>query len=245
LSSQRKFGSLQSGKTQTYPENTIQSLVDCWWTEPDKKRIERGRLIWAIIPYLTSQTLRLIPEGRSDPTDHSRVQCKIEPLITQRPKIPVAALPEDEGEVHLVHKAKRRPAIVLSTGGKSLSKSLHTGSPGWQIAQMILVVPSYGSERSEKRTGWKPQFVERIKTCEYPQYFWDILPIPSEGPSILRFDQLQPIGSHYSNYELTDFVLSEDALVIMGECLDWLFTGELESDGVIDSFRKELLEEVE
>ena len=45
-------------------------------------------------------------------------------------------------------------------------------------------------------------------------------------------------GRYYSAYELTKYRLSEDAVDVLDEWIDWLLTGTLDPDGVVAMFRK-------
>ena len=53
--------------------------------------------------------------------------------------------------------------------------------------------------------------VERTRHREYPQFFWDQLPISGVEESILRLDHLQPIGNHHNAYQLSEYKLNNDA----------------------------------
>jgi hypothetical protein len=70
---------------------------------------------------------------------------------------------------------------------------------------------------------------------------WDKLPANANS-SILRLDHIQPMGMDQKAYKWTPFCLGCDALKILDEWVQWLMTGCLQSDGVLDYFRKELLE---
>lgn len=187
----------------------------------------------------------LVAEARSTPTAHDRALFKLEPMRVRAPPraptIPVAALPARAGEVHGVYRTKKRPALVLSTGGQDLPPEVERNL-GWQVARAVLVAPYYGADPSEKRAGWPEEFVKRISRAEYPQYAYDKLPLPGATESILRLDHLQPVGRHHDSYDLTPFVLSDDALMVLDEWLVWLVTGALRPDGVLHMLREELSE---
>jgi len=59
---------------------------------------------------------------------------------------------------------------------------------------------------------------------------WDKLPISEKGmDSIIRFDHIQPVGRSQDSIAYTDYSLSERALLLMDEWLEWLITGILDS----------------
>lgn len=232
--------------TPTYPDDSIQSALEPhpWWTTDDDRNLARGRLVRALVVHAEQVPHELIPEGRSDPTDHYRGEYRIVALNVRQPgrlpRLPVAALPQPPGERRLVHRGKIRPALVLSTGGTDIPPALRIGGARWQSSPSFLVAPYFGGEMSAQRGGWSVPFVERIRRDEYPQYLWDVLPLGGATESILRLDQLQPIGRHQDAYEWTPHRLSADALAIVDEWLAWLLTGELAAGGVVAFVRQQL-----
>lgn len=234
-----------AGRTPSFPDASIQSLVGDWWIEDrDKPELCRGRLLRAFIPFVDQEPRALTAEGRAEATDHRRAIYKVEPLrVSQQrsaPRLPVAAMPGVPGEIQAVYRAKLRPALVL--GGEStepVDPSLTKGMAKWQTAQTVLVAPYFGITGGATRGGFNQVFVERIQRAEYPEYVWDRLPIGgSPGGSVLMLKQLQAIGRHYNAYELTPFRLSRDALGVMDDWVAWLLTGGLDPDGVLAMFRE-------
>lgn len=231
-----------------YPDESLQSFVGEWWVEDHSKTYQRGQLIWAFLSHVDQIPNQLIAVGRSDPRDHSRADVQIKPLrIKQppsKPKLPVAALPAFGNEVNIVCRAKKRPALIICAGGDAVEKKLTRGQPKYQTAPTILVAPFYGIEEGlGKRAGFNPEFIARVQQCEYPQYVWDILPIGgSTSASLLRLDHIQPIGKHHDSIELTDFRLSDDALQLMDEWLDWLIYGDFAEDSLLLDFKQGIKE---
>ena len=103
------------------------------------------------------------------------------------------------------------------------------------------MAPYYGADQGGSSGGWKPEFVARIRRCEYPQYMWDKLPVSGRDESILRLDHLQPIGRHGESYDLTDFELHEEALGLVDEYLSWCLMGGLPENGIVNEIRRVLL----
>jgi hypothetical protein len=153
----------------------------------------------------------------------------------------VAALPAFEGEVNAVYRAKKRPALIICEGGEEVAKQLTQGQPKWQTAQTLLVAPYYGVKEGEGRAGFKPEFVERVRQCEYSRFMWDELPIGgSTTESIMRLDHIQPIGQHHDSIEITNYRLSNEAIAILDEWLDWLITGEFDQDSMLLYFKENI-----
>ena len=230
----------------SYPDASLQNVIENWWGEKKAGPPERGQLIWAFLPHVHQQQMILVPKGRSEPTAHQHADFEIIPLQSKSPpqaaRLPVAGLPHYQGEVSAVYRAKRRPALVVSTGGDEVPRSLRTGEARHQTAATMLVAPYYGVAGG-KTAAWRPEFVERIRRCEYPQYMWEKLPFPGKQESVLRLDQIQPLGRHGSAFEATGFRLTGEALRLLDEWLDWLLKGEgeLSPETGLSSIREILL----
>jgi hypothetical protein len=225
-----------------YPEDAIQAFVTQWWEKDESPGLKRGRLIWGFIPHVPQVPMILNPIGRSDPTDHQRMNFKLEPLKAVRypklPRLPVAALPLFDGEMLSVYKAKKRPLLVISTGGTKVRKEIAKDSPKWQTLPAMLVAPFYGAGFDGKRAGFSEEFVRRIRRCEYPQYLYDKLPESGRTEeSILRLDHLQPFPPFDQAYQWSPHCLNEEALMILDEWLQWLIEGTLPEDSVLGMYR--------
>lgn len=111
----------------------------------------------------------------------------------------------------------------------------------YQTALTILVAPFVGVDQKGTRGGYNPEFVEHIRCCEYPQFIYDKLPLGSVDESLLRLDQLQPIGKNHDSIECTKYCLSEAAMEIVDEWIIWILTGMLPANGIINDVRKEFI----
>jgi hypothetical protein len=227
-----------------YPEDSIQSLIDNWWVDEKSSELKRGRLIKAFLPHVDQIPKQLTVVGRPDPTDHTKANYKMEPLRVgqsiKRPGLPVAALPSFENEINTVYRAKKRPALIICEGGDAIERMLTLGKPKWQTAPTILVAPCYGANEDGTRAGFNPEFIRRVRQCEYPQFMWDQLPIGgSATESLFRLDHIQPIGRHHDSIEFTNFRLSEQALEILDEWLVWLIRGDFDEDSLLFEFKRD------
>lgn len=239
------------GKILTYPDDSLQKYFDddCWWEKNTDKTICPGRLIWAFLPHVDQIPKSLIPTGRAEDeaTNHSKASFEIADLRIRNPfkkdSLPAAILPYYPGECYTVHRSKKRPVLVIGDGGPEIPKKLRSSmKPGWHTSPAITVAPYYGVLK-KGFSKWYEPFVDRIKKCEYPQYVWDTLPIPTNTESsILRLDHLQPIGRHHVSFELTEYVLRNDVVDFLNdEWLGWLATGKVEKDGLLNMIRNDLL----
>ena len=231
-----------------YADDTIQAYFLPWWIEDKKHDYRRGRLIYALLPHVHQVPFTLIPSGRGeDPTNHTKIRYTMKELkLLERedlPTLPAAALTIPEGEKILAFRGKIRPALIISSGGEAISQNLIQGKPKWQTAPTILVVPYYGVEGREKRAGFSKEFVERVKKAEYPNFYWDTLPIrghETEG-SICRLDHIFPLGKHHDSVKFTEYCLGEKAMEIIDQWLRWLIE-DIEPSGDLQYLRENLLE---
>ena len=226
-----------------FPEDSIQSAIapSPWWEETNNKTIERGSLIRAFVPYPDQMPHKFILKGRMKAEEHGSAKIEISALrITETNKesnLPVAAMILPKGELWTAYRAKRRPCLVLGVNKLYVEKTLIHGKPKWQTAPVILAVPYYGADEGYNRAGFRPALLEKIKHATYPQLFLDKLPLPGSDFSVLRLDHVQPIGSHYNAYERTGYRLSEDALAVMDEWLDWYIYDQILENGIILDFQ--------
>jgi hypothetical protein len=235
-----------------YQDELLQSYVKDWWIEDNEKNICRGRLLWAYTLHIDMIPMELVAESRpsDDPTDHSRalISGKQLRMSAQRSRntgvLPVAGLPPYDGEVYRIDRAKCRPAIIVSCGGDSVHRGLVGGkSAKWLTNPAILVAPYYGVGKNNHRSGWDDGLIKRIKCCEYPQYFYDYLPQKNGEESVLRLDHIQAIGNHHESYDLMPYRLSDEALDIFDELLDWLITGIVDVESILENFRQQRINE--
>ncbi len=230
-----------------YPDDCVQSIIQPtdWWVNNEERELCRGALIFAFAPHVDQVPYTFEPVGRTDANRHDNAVFRVAPLKVNQPlkktDLPVAAMPLFAGEVWAAYRAKKRPCLVIGSNNPAVDQALIKGTPKSSTAPTVLVVPYYGVDRNGRRAGYKPEFVERVRHCEYPQFLWDCLPITG-GPdeSILRLDHLQPIGAHYNSYKLSEFKLSDDALEIVDELLHWLIWGGVYKDSLIALYREEI-----
>jgi hypothetical protein len=213
------------------PEDAVQQYLTPWWVKDDRGSPDRGRLLWAYVPYAGQEPRRLVSEGRVEPREHDRINYRTEPFrygdALPPAGLPAAGLPQRPGEEHLVFVAKPRPVLVISEGGPAIERSLRTGGARWQTAPTLLVAPYSGVDRDGTRGGWPQPFVQRIRRAEFPQYMWDSLPLGGADESVLRLDHVFPIGRNAANFRVTVHRLSPKAIGVLDEWVRWLLTGEL------------------
>lgn len=229
-----------------FPDDCIQSIVgsDKWWEKNAERSICKGALIFAFIPHVDQVPYTFEPIGRTDAERHGSAILRVSPLradaVLTKSDLPVAAMTLHDGEVWAAYRAKKRPCLVLGSNSFPVDQTLTRGTARAATAPTFLVAPYYGANRSATRTGYKPEFIERVRHCEYPQFVWDHLPHTGGEASILRLDHLQPIGAHATSYKLSDYRLSSGALEILDELLTWVIWGGVPKDSLISQYREEI-----
>ena len=197
------------------------------------------------MPYPEQKPFRLVPVGRGqDARQHSQAEYRLEEFrVGNTPRqvssLPVAALPLRGGEEYLVRRGKQRPCVILASTDIRVDASVARGQKRWQTAPTRLVVPYYSANGTSARAGWSPELVARIRRGEYPQYFWEHLPLSgsSEG-SILRFDHAFSIGHDLANVVQTGYRLHPDALGVLEDWFAWYVRGALAQPGTIGAVRE-------
>ena len=229
-----------------YPEDCIQSIIKPtdWWVQNEERELCRGALIFAFVPHVDQIPYSFEPIGRTRADQHDSANFHVAPLRIKQPRkrtdLPVAAMPLNSGELWTAYRAKKRPCLVIGSQTPVVNRTLIRGMAKHSTAPTVLAAPYYGADRDGKRAGYRPEFVERVRHCEYPQFLWDRLPISGPTESILRLDHLQPIGTHYNSYELSESKLSDDALEIVDELMQWLILGAVDKDSCIALYRAEI-----
>ena len=189
-----------------YPEDCVQSIVGSadWWITNDKEELCRGALVFVFVPHVDQVPYTFEPIGRTEADQHDSAEVRVAPLRVNQPlkktDLPIAAMPLHSGEVWTAYRAKKRPCLIISSASPSIDCETTKGMAKHSTAPTVLVMPYYGATRNGRRGGYRPEFVERIRYCEYPQFLWDKLPIHGPEESILRLGHLQPVGTHYNSY---------------------------------------------
>ena len=229
-----------------FPDDSVQSVIhpSPWWEKSETRRLERGCLIYAFMPHVDQVPYTIKPVARSQPDVHNSAKLEIAPLRMKdrrsKEDLPVAAMTIHDKEMWVAYRAKKRPGLVLGTHAPVVGDGLRRGMPKRSTAPVTTVAPYYGVDKDGRRAGYNPELVQRIRHAEYPQFFWDKLPIPGSEESILRLDHMQPVGTHYNSYELTEHKLSEDAMQIMDDYLQWLVWGGVPGNSPILDYRRQI-----
>ena len=227
-----------------FPEDSFQTIAASggWWEADDSKELIRGQLVWAHVQFYDEIPLQLLPT-RADDAVHDSAILKAVPLRanqrrTEHETLPVAALPRRDGaDAFVVNRAKRRPCLILAgVQPTRVTDRDSRGQPNWTVAPFAIAAPYYSADQ-DARAGYRPALVERIRHARYRQFFYDRLPLGSTSESILRFDQVFPVSHNAQSHERTGFRLSDKALALVDEWMDWFVTGDA-PQGELAAFRE-------
>jgi hypothetical protein len=188
-------------------------------------------LVLAYVQFFSEIPYELVSE-RAEAENHQTAFLKMRPLYTAgrrlgEPSLPVAAMPQLQGaDCFVANRAKRRPCLVLgAVETHTVDVRITVGMSKQATHEFFLVAPFFSVEQSA-RSGYNPEFVERIRHARYNRFFWDLLPGPKGHESILRLDQMQPVGFHHQAYDTLGYKLSPNALCLMDEWMNWLLYGQ-------------------
>lgn len=243
------YGNLSQGIVMNYSDDCIQSIIapDDWWVKYDTNKICRGALIYTFIPHVDQLPYTFEPIGRSKAEQHDRAEVNVKPLkvgeVLKQAELPVAAMPLYGNEVWAAYRAKKRPCLTLGTNFPTVDSDLTKKKPKSSTANTTIVAPFYGADENNNRAGYTRDFIERVRHLEYPQFHWDSLPNKNKNSpkeSILRLDHLQPVGSHYMSYKLSGYKLSDEAMNLIDELVNWQFLKGFPKDSLLIDYRKSI-----
>ena len=212
---------------RNFPDNCVQATGNYsdWWQV--SKKLEKGALIRAIVPFFEAEPWRAVPIGRDDPTDHKGGLMRLQRFSVGSPNVPgnlpIAALPTTQSESLGIWRAKTRPALVLSVNDPCKFGSDYQQKP------TLLIAPYYGVAPG-KRMGFPRDFIKAVKTGNFSQYMWDILPIGQElAGALLRFDRMLSIARKPQiTFSHTGFAMKEEAVGFLNDWLSWFHQGQLD-----------------
>lgn len=228
-------------------------MTGSWWERKSGQPVGFGSLIEVFVHHMDKLPIQLIPEGRTQATDHTRANFKAMPYSIrrhlQRTPVPIAALPHNPGESYIALRGKVRPALVLGADFTPISQEDRQRHREWQVSPVYLVAPFYGVEQTEKRSGFDPEFIERVQKAFYKQFLWDELPgdalelctAKTREGSLIRLDHLVPVGTDPGFYRNTGYRLNDDGRRLLNEWLEWFWFGDMKAESFLLLFRSQYL----
>ncbi len=227
-----------------FPENSVQGITGAehWWTKETKPCLVRGSIVWTLVPFHTGMHVRLVVQRKpEEPGEHRAAEIiRAEQYTLSSPDVdqalPIAGLPKANDGHYTLREVKKRPALVLALPGQEIPRKLIQGKPFSRTAPCIVVAPYYTAIKPGELPRYSPELLELVQRLRFPQFFYEHLPHPGGAPSILRFDQLQAVpAQERAFYEPTAWRLSDHALALIDELLEWQIWGGLPADSDLGS----------
>jgi hypothetical protein len=149
----------------------------------------------------------------------------------KKSRLPIKMLSLRETEELIIHKAKKRPAIIIATANtcfQDIERLLQTlGKPHLQQSNCLLLLPVYGIETEDHDGGFPSVMVSRIRALLYQQFFY----FPREKSPLIsncvgRLDRIQTVLYHHDVFDLEPYALSPEALSVLLGMIRDLFGAE-------------------
>jgi hypothetical protein len=196
-----------------------------------------GQFCWVPVTHL-DPIPRLLDVERADPQEHYATKFSIRNMtdgdFKKKTRLPIKALSLRETEELVIHRAKRRPAIIIS-GETTIFEDVKTllQQMGRKHLQQdnLIVAPLYSVESGDHEGGFPPVMVARIRALMYKQFFF--CPrgnSPLVTDSIMRLDRLHAIVPNYPAYIPEPYSLSAEALGVLMAMLRSLFGAKEEPE---------------
>ena len=213
----------------------ITQLIDSFYIHLPKKTYAKAPVMGQIcrVPILHLNQIPIVFDvERADPEEHYATKFSIRNLreddFRAKGRLPIKMLNLRATEVPFLHKAKKRPVVIVATEPTlfdDIAAKLKPMGRRHLQEDCIVVAPIYSIEIPEKPGGFPPIMTARIRALRYKQFFY--LPVESEFGSvggIVRLDRLQVINSrHPAVYSPLPYALGEDALAaLLGMVHTWL-----------------------
>lgn len=196
-----------------------------------------GQFCWIPVTHL-DPIPRILDVERADPQEHYATKFSIRNMtdgdFKKKTRLPIKVLSLRETEELVIHRAKRRPAIIISSETtifddvKSLLQQM--GRKHLQEENLI-VAPLYSVESGDHEGGFPPVMVARIRALMYKQFFFcprENSPLTAD--SIMRLDRLHAVTPNYPAYIPEPHSLSIEALGVLMAILRSLFGAKEEPE---------------
>jgi hypothetical protein len=152
----------------------------------------------------------------------------------RKTRLPIKTLELRETEELVIHRAKCRPAIIISGENTIFDDvKIQLQEVGRRHLQQdnLIVAPLYSVESGDHEGGFPPVMVARIRALMYKQFFFcPKRDSPLTADSIMRLDRLHAVIPIYPAYASEPYSLSADALGVLMAMLRSLFGAKEEAD---------------
>ncbi len=196
-----------------------------------------GQFCWTPVTHL-DPIPRILDVERADPQEHYATKFSIRNMMDidfkKKTRLPIKALLLRETEELVIHRAKHRPAIIVSgeiTIFDDVNVLLRQIGKKHLQEESLIVAPLYSVEAGDHEGGFPPVMVARTRALMYKQFFF--CPkgnSPLTGDSIMRLDRLQTVIPNYPAFIPEPFSLSAESLGVLMAMLRSLFGAKEEPE---------------
>ena len=167
----------------------IVQLIDPFYVKLPDDTFRRasvvGQFCWVPVTHL-DPIPRLLDVERADPQEHFATKFSIRNMtdgdFKKKTRLPIKALSLRETEELVIHRAKRRPAIIISgenTIFDDVKALLQQMGRKHLQQESLIIAPLYSVESGDHEGGFPPVMVARIRALMYKQFFF--------CPNVLEF----------------------------------------------------------
>jgi hypothetical protein len=175
---------------------------------------------------------------RADPQEHYATKFSIRNMtdgdFKKKTRLPIKALSLRETEELVIHRAKRRPAIIISgdtTIFDDIKSLLQQMGKKHLQEENLIVAPLYAVESGDHEGGFPPVMVARARALMYKQFFFcPKEKSPLTADSIMRLDRLHAVIPNFPAYIPEPHSLSIEALGVLMAMLRSLFGAKEEPE---------------
>jgi hypothetical protein len=193
---------------------------EAFYTKTDPKRFKNGQICWIVSPYI-NEIPQILTVERNKSEEHHEFKFdlrNVDPDNDFKPSkertLPIKYLSLESTEELIIQKAKKRPAIIISSdldAFPEITKLLRQYGKKHLQEDSLFLIPCYSVETQDDRHGFPSAMVARIRCLLYRQFFYIPYHTPLKSESIARLDRIQVIvGKHRAAIEPTDICLSDD-----------------------------------
>jgi len=217
--------------------------VDKFYVSIDPREFRPGQFCRIVVPHI-DPIPRILDVERSEPEEHRYVKFLLrnanqtDDFIKKDRTLPIKNLNLESNEELLARRAKKRPAIIISSDVDifpHIEKILRQRGKKHCQEDCIFLIPCYHTEAEFDPRGFALEMIPRVRCLIYRQFFY--LPEhPKIKESVARFDRIQVVvGRDLSSIKPLDFGLSEDVLGVFKALFIYCLTGVEDKD--LKSFR--------
>jgi len=208
---------------------------DQFFSEADRREFRPGQFCYVPVPHLRPIP-RILDVERQTSEEHDNIRFTIRDANQERDfkkndrDLPIMGLNLRSNEELLIHQAKRRPCVIISSEVDRLPEldSLLRGKGKRHYhTNTTFVVPLNSIESDESRSGFPMEMAARIRCLRYRRFFYIPKHPELRKESIARVDRVWTVeGNSPVAISPIGIALAEESLSILLAMVVFCLTGE-------------------